>query len=214
MEYPEEIYATRNGGTLASEDMQVSGSAWGRRHAYNIGCARGYQSGYEAGKAEHTDPLEGYSNLTEAIKAGEPIDWEKLDGLKVQCVNPNLGTLRGELKRYRHHATNIPSGWWITGSDEAYVNALVAAWYGRGGWALWLEGELPLRRKTADQLDYYTYFYGHTPGEKPVMAYVGGSESGSGRRVHYAPCMATSLTRASNWVVLEEYGTSPKPEGK
>lgn len=173
------------------------------------------QHAFEAGKAEKSDPLEGFSNLTAAIDANEPIDWERLDGLKVQCVNPDVGTNRGTLERRESVASDSPDGWWKGGMDYIYVNALIHAWRGEDGWTLWIEGDIPLTRKTADQLDYYTYFYGHTPGEKPVMAYVGGSrEPWSGRRVHYVPSMATSLTRASNWVVLEEYGTSPKPEGK
>ena len=205
MEYPEEIYH------VFSDDMSASG----RRHAYNIGCARGYQVGYEAGKAERPDPLTGYSNLTVAIKDNEPIDWERLDGLNVKCVNPELrGEVHGTLKRNAEANAELSGAWRSRDMDEVYNAALWAGWRGKRGWSLYVEGEIPLRRKTADQLDYYTYFYGHTPGENPVMAYVGGRESGSGKRVHYAPCMATSLTRASNWVVLEEYGTSPKPEGE
>ena len=50
---------------------------------------------FRAGKAEEADPLAGYSNLTAAISAGEPIDWAKLDGKKVQCDNPDVGTNRG-----------------------------------------------------------------------------------------------------------------------
>lgn len=210
MEYPEEIYATRNGGTLASKDMQVNGSSWGRRHAYEVG--------YEAGKAvraEQADPLEVYSNLTAALKSGDPIDYEKLDGRKVQLVSPGVGELKGVLTRNERLKPNLPDAWWAEEMSASYIHALYDGWHGKNGWSLWIEGDIPLVRKTADQLDYYTYFYGHTPGEKPVMAYVGGSrEPWSGRRVHYAPCMATSLTRASKWVVLEEYGTFQKPEGK
>ena len=170
---------------------------------------------FEAGKAEKTDPLEGYSNLTEAIESGPPIDWEKLDRLKVQCVKSGVGAVVGITVRNVCFSTREAKGWWATDMDDIYIEAFGSAWNGTGDWTLWIEGEIPLIRKTADQLDYYTYFYGHTPGEKPVMAYVGGrSEPWSGRRVHYAPGMATSLTRASNWVVLEEYGPFQKPEGK
>ena len=246
MEYPEEIYATRDGGLLTSN----AGACWGRRHAFDVGYGAGKteQSDYiesmsslesvltdveqlegedlpfvkrliertvRAVRAEQPDHLAGYSNLTAAIKAGEPIDWAKLDGKKVQCDNPDVGTNRGELGRNETYTSERSAGWFYKSMDKTYVRSLIDAWRGNHGWTLWVEGEIPLIRKTADQLDYYTYFYGHTPGEKPVMAYVGGrSEPWSGRRVHYAPCMATSLTRASSWVVLEEYGTSPKPEDK
>lgn len=172
------------------------------------------QHAFETGKAEKTDPLEGYSNLTEAIESGPPIDYEKLDGLKVLCVNPDVGNLRGVLTRRGRLKPDSSDAWWDDDSTASYINALYDGWRGKEGWTLWVEGEVPLRRKTADQLDYYTYFYGYTPGKKPVMAYVGGEEYWSEKRVHYAPSMGASLTRASEWVVLEEYGTSPKPEGK
>ena len=40
------------------------------------------------------DPLAGFSNLTAAISAGEPIDWEKLVRRKVQYVKPGFGAFR------------------------------------------------------------------------------------------------------------------------
>ena len=156
------------------------------------------------------DPLEGFSNLTEAIKAGEPIDWERLDGLKAQCVQPGSGSLSGKLVRDDCWLANSGSGWEVHGMSADYLT--VTAWYGEDGWSLWIEGEIPLVRKTADQLDVGTYFRGEIPCYVECEAYVGGEEFGIGKRVHRAPSMIDSTVPASEWVVLEEYGTFQKPE--
>lgn len=207
MEYPEEIYETTiNGGKLGEYQREWGLEGAGRRRAYLLG--------YEAGKAEQADPLAGFSNLTEAIKAGDPIDYEKLDGLKVQCVNPDVGTIRGTLKRDPDCLPDICGAWWGMSMDDAYINALVDAWHGQSGWTLWVEGEIPLRRKTADQLPVGTYFRGEVPGYSTRLAYVGGDDSDTEKRVHYAPSMEKFRIPASEWEVLEEYGTFQKPEGK
>lgn len=161
------------------------------------------------------DPLEGFSNLTEAIKAGEPIDWEKLDGLKVQCVNPELGALRGKLERVSLYYPFSAAAWWKDDSDRAYIEAFNQAWRGKDGWALWVEGEIPLRRKTADQLEVGTYFLGKAWGDDPYLAYVGRPlEIDTVKTIYYAPGMLKAITPTSEWVVLEEYGPFQKPEGK
>ena len=205
MEYPEEIYH------VFSDDMSGSG----RRHAYNIGCARGYQSGYEAGKAEQADPLSDYSNLTAAIQAGEPIDWERLDGLKVQCVKPELGALIGKLDRDICSPIDDAHGWWDSGMGGIYIEAFDSAWCGRDGWTLWVEGDIPLVRKTADQLEVGTYFLGQAKGDSPYLAYVGRPiTNDTEKTIYYAPGMLKAITPASEWVVLEEYGPFQKPEDK
>lgn len=157
--YPEEIYATRDGGRLISmvsnNRRDWGGEGWGRRHAYQVG--------YEAGKAEQLDPLAGYSSLTAAISAGEPIDYEKLDGLKVQCVNPDIGTHRGKLVRDDVWPADSASGWVVYGMGITDITA----WHGDNGWTLWVEGEVPLIRKTADQLEPGTEFYGVLKTSEP-----------------------------------------------
>lgn len=200
MEYPEEIYH------VFSDDMSGSG----RRHAYNIGCARGYQVGYEAGKAETADPLEGFSNLTVAIKDNEPIDWERLDGLKVQCVKPGVGTLHWKLVRNKLRPADIPAGWWREGADSLYRSAFVYSWTSSYGWSLWVEGDIPLVRKTADQLEVGTYFLGETREKKIAEVYIG--EIFDSKVVLYPPRMGTSALSASEWVVLEEHGPFPFPD--
>ena len=162
-----------------------------------------------------TDPLAGYSNLTAAISAGEPIDWEKLDGLKVKCVNPEVrGEIHGTLKQDGSLEPYLPGAWWDRFSNAAYINALYDGWYGNDGWTLWAEGAIPTRRKTADQLKVGVYFWGQVKGDSPCLVYVGSLPGSDKKTVYYAPEMFKSSTPASKWVVLEEYGTFQKPEGK
>lgn len=207
MKYPEEIYATRDGGTMTTKQRAGGKSGWGRRHAYEVG--------YEAGKAEQADPLAGYSNLTAAIKAKEPIDWEKLDGLKVQCVNPDIGTLRGTLKRDPSCLIQRASGWWHQGVDDAYVHSLTSAWEGEDGWTLWVEGEVPLRRKTADQLPSGTCFRGRTSIEGGSVELGGVVVQGVDgfKTATFAGLFEDRLAREVE--VIEEYGigTFEKPKG-
>lgn len=158
------------------------------------------------------DPLEGFSNLTAAIIAGEPIDWARLDGLKTQCVNPELGALRGKLERVSLYYPFTATAWWKDDSDRAYIEAFNQAWRGKDGWALWVEGEIPLRRKTADQLKVGTYFRGEIREKKTAEMYVG--ETRGSKVVLYTPRMGKSEFPASEWVVIEEHGPFQKPEGK
>lgn len=157
------------------------------------------------------DPLEGFSNLTEAIKAGEPIDWEKLDGLKVQCVNPELGALRGKLERVSLYYPFSATAWWKDDSDRAYIEAFNQAWRGKDGWSLWVEGEIPLRRKTADQLKVGTYF---REVEGGALMYVGAGHQRGLKAVYRSPEMFVSPVPAEKWEVIEECGPFQKPEGK
>ena len=206
MEYPEEIYDTRDGG-MHTDHFKNTGAGWGRRHAYKVG--------YEAGKAEQADPLSDYSNLTAAIQAGEPIDWERLDGKKIQLVNPEMGTLHWTLKRDKRCAPDSFYGWWDGETDSVYVRALCPAWSGSYGWSLWVEGEIPLARKTSDQLEVGTYFLGELGGRSIDFMYVGRPiDTDKEKTIYYAPDMLKSITPASEWVVLEEYGPFQKPEDK
>lgn len=169
---------------------------------------------FEAGKVEAADPLAGYSNLTAAISAGEPIDWERLDGLKVQCDNPDVGTLEGELERRESAESDSPNGWWKSGRDYIYVNALTEAWCDEDGWTLWIEGDIPLVRKTADQLEVAHFFTGVLSGTTSESLMCVAGELGNGKRVRYASDFMPSHHPANKWEVIEEYGTFQKPEGK
>ena len=210
------------GDTMKEETMKDLEEVYRKASAMNLSPAEHAEvnklivSTFQAGAdwALFVVPLEGYSNLTSAIKADDPIDWEKLDGLKVKCVKSDVHTLQGELKRFSHYYPFTTNAWWDDDEDPVYVSAFKKAWNGEDGWTLWIEGEIPLRRKTADQLEIGTYFRGEITGYMEGEAYVGGEEFGIGKRVHRAPSMIESTVPASEWTVLEEYGTSPKPEDK
>ena len=144
--YPEEIY--KDFPTCGSEQGNIAAHMAGRQHAYDLG--------YEHGKQAQGDPQAGWSNLTEAIKAGENIDWERLNGLEAKCVHPELGTLAIRLQLEEDldgnlpHPVDSPQAWHEEGSElEAVIES---AWLSNDGWSLWVKGDLPLRKRTADGL--------------------------------------------------------------
>ena len=99
--------------------------------------------------------------------------------------------------------------------DNTYVRSLIDAWRGDDGWTLWVEGEVPLARKTADQLEVGTYFLGELGGRSIDFMYVGRPiDADKEKTIYYAPDMLKAITPASEWVVLEEYGPFQKPEDK
>ena len=203
MEYPEELdkihqkLATLNLATFELKEVN-----------------RLIERALRAGKAEQPDPLKGYSNLTAAISAGEPIDWDRLDGKRVQCVNPGVGELRGVLERDVLCSAERPGAWWSSGMHTAYIHSLSDAWDGEKGWVLYVEGEIPLRRKTADQLPVTTFFKGRRVGISGAGSFMCVGESENGKFILSAIDFLPSSRPAEEWEVLEEYGPFQKPEGK
>lgn len=150
--YPEEIY----------KDFPICGSEQGNIiAAYRSGRQHAYDLGYQQGQRTQGDPLAGWSNLTEAIKAGERIDWERLDGLEAKCVHPGRGTLTHRLERDNFCFSNSPGGWYINESANVWKQAIFDSWHGQQSWSLWVKGDLPLRKQTADQLALGTCFRAH-----------------------------------------------------
>lgn len=177
---------------------------------------RAYRAGLTC-NIEQADPLAGYSNLTAAIKAGEPIDYEKLEGRFAKCVHPELPTPFpiGNLQVHHDSSLSTPTGWRETidslGSVRRYV--LMHSWWGEYDWSLWVEGDIPLRHKTADQLELGTYFLGKAHNDSSCLAYVGRPlTSDTVNTIYYAPEMLKAITPATEWEVLEEYGPFQKPE--
>lgn len=159
--YPEEIYTTETGATITSPKKRRM-----VEKAYTLGTLRSgatrqdldkaYDVGFERGK-KHKDNLTGFSNLTEAIAAGERIDWDALDGLEAKCVHPELGTLTHRLERNTQWSKHTSIGWHHN-KEATWAAALNHAWGDKGRWSLWVKGELPLRKQTADQLEPGTCF--------------------------------------------------------
>ena len=153
--YPEKIYPKLGLRTDAFGCLTY-------RTVFNSDFESAYDLGFKNGKLkadlENQAPLVGWSNLTEAIKAGERIDWEALDGLPAKCVHPELGTLTYKLERDNVCSSTMPSGWYMNKSANVWKQAVSDSWYGLQGWSLWVKGDLPLRKLTADQLEPGTCF--------------------------------------------------------
>lgn len=151
--YPEEIYETRDGLTMTLKQRDGHGGRV-RRRAYDLG----FRDGRFKERLEASNPRAGWSNLTDAIKAGERIDWDALDGIEAKCVHPELGVLTYKMERFRHDAPNHYLGWAST--STVWDRAFDLAWQGESGWSLWVKADLPLRKLTADELEPGTCFYG------------------------------------------------------
>lgn len=142
-EYPVEIYPKPN--------ERIKDSA---ERIYDLG----FRDGRFKERLEASNPLAGWSNLTYAIQAGERIDWAALDGLEAKCVHPELGVLTYKLERDGRFPPAKYSAWYKTGCPTIWLEALINSWYGRNGWSLWVKGDVPLRKQTADQLAPGTCF--------------------------------------------------------
>lgn len=152
--YPEEIYETRDGGIMTLKQRDGFGGQ-ARRYAYDLG----FKNGQLKADLENQAPLVGWSNLTEAIQAGEPINWERLDGLEAKCVHSELGALTHKLVRDQPEPPYSWMGWGDRGSMISQWDTIFeCAWQGSSGWTLYIKGDLPLRKLTADQLALGTCF--------------------------------------------------------
>ena len=191
-------------------DLESKGSEWDETDVRKL-----VERAFEAGKADQSDPLTGYSNLTDARKNGQPIDWDKLEGLSVRVFNPDISIVRGKMARNKHQPRDKETGWWTYGvHEDIYTLAFTQGWKGLGGWSLWVKGEIPLIRKTADQLEVAHFFTGVLSGTTSESLMCVASGPGIGKNIRYASDLRPSFHPASKWEVIEEHGTFQKPEGK
>lgn len=149
--YPEEIY----------KDAETGGEHFIPRFretfekAYDLG----FRDRRFKERLEASNPLAGWSNLTEAIQDGERIDWDALDGIEAKCVHPEIGILTSKLDRDPIELELEKAEAWFTNkADVAWGSALLQAWRCADGWSLWVKGDLPLRKRTADELEPGTCF--------------------------------------------------------
>lgn len=118
------------------------------------------ENAYDLGKKHALADTGDWHNLTKAIADGEPIDFEKLDGRKVRmsCETTSIEATLSRDDEFLPWGTNA---WSLTNDND--VNHLWGffseAWHGRYGWALWLDGEIPMRKQTAFALHAGTKFY-------------------------------------------------------
>ncbi len=154
---------------------------------------------YDLGK-EHAlaDPGD-WHNLTGAIKAGEPIDFEKLDGRKIrltkgQAVVEDVLEQNNNYRLYSYHG-----GW-----KCSVFKYFAPAWHGEDDWTLWVDGEIPMRKQTADTLPFGTSFKDSHGHEYVVVAH--------GRvQALYGNC---NVTPAKNIVVNEIFGMYGQKESE
>lgn len=154
--YPEEIYSP----------------VWGL-NPHNPECksitSAAIEKAYDLGRTHAADPLEGYSNLTEAIKDGAGIDWEKLDGREIRMVNEDGREICGYKMESEEGAA---SGNRILSTDKPISGKFLSAeinesYRGHRGWTLYIKGEVPVKRKTADELEPGTEFFGVLKTDEP-----------------------------------------------
>lgn len=149
--YPDEIYDCPD-GTYAGKREWVR---YGPNTHAGVMAQRAYNLGREHAKQEATAEPD-WHNLTEQIQAGANIDWEQLDGVKARCVHAEIGTLTHKLtRRDRNFPPESILEW-----DFVYplLSTFHDSWEGHNGWTLWIDRPVPLKRKTADQLEPGTCF--------------------------------------------------------
>lgn len=152
--YPDEIYDCPD-GTYAGKREWVR---YGPNTHAGVMAQRAYNLGREHAKQEATAEPEWY-NLTEAIASGANIDWEQLDGVKARCAHESGAEFLHHLsKKEGVGIASLPKMWVDSESPFYWDDALKHSWRGIGNWTLWIDCPVPLKRKTADQLEPGTCF--------------------------------------------------------
>lgn len=113
---------------------------------------------------EITDRYGGYTNLTKAIRDGEPIDFEALDGRRVKFTHDKGTVVKSVLRRRKDKTVkpSIPSAWVLACDDLFFDSELVCGFNGCHGWTMYVEGEVPLRTRTVLDMK---------PGEQATVRY-------------------------------------------
>lgn len=112
-------------------------------------------------------PMHGFSSLSRAYHEGLAIDWSKLDGRVARVVRKSS---RWYLEYRLHRNPAYPQHkifGWISNSDSAVGNILNNALVCDNGTELFINGEVPIKRETADKLAAGTFFTGYRNGESP-----------------------------------------------
>ncbi|WP_346843762.1 hypothetical protein [uncultured Rothia sp.] len=159
-EYPKEIYMA---GDEFSNFLVGKGSPIGdmAEKAYDLGFDTGFNSSKNYALAGAGD----WHNLTEAIASGEPIDFEKLDGRRVRFTSESFDCVETTLTREEAFFAHSVNGW-----DCPASLLFRMAWNGADGWTLWVDGEIPMKKQTADTLPFGTSFKDSHGNEYVVVA--------------------------------------------
>lgn len=195
--YPEEIYPGDMG--ILGAKSRCTPNISDIEYAYDLGKAHG---------KEPSDPLDWFSNLTQAIQDGVRIDWERLDGIVVKCVHERHGIVSTRLELQEdssgllvHADLSEPYAWREEGEPLAYL--IDESWIGSFDWSLWVEGEIPVKKRTADELEPGTCFKGRY--ESSVSTYFTLIDN-EGEKNAYHMTLGESFN-PTDIEVLEVYGT-------
>ena len=109
------------------------------------------------------------------FKPSDDLDYEALDGREAKLVHRD-GVEAKLVNRDRVEVTltmrrdtssvqpaSAPPAW---DAPDCLVAAFFAAWRGQSGWSLYIKGDLPTKRVTADTLEFSTCFAGVLPSGK------------------------------------------------
>lgn len=152
-----------------------------------------------------------WSNLTEAIQAGAPIDWVEFGerNWKARIRFADGRKIKGFLLRIPDREHSTPHGWdFLYARDGSYqgYSFLSDSWEGRFGWSLWVKGGIPLLAEsgsepvTADALPLGTCFL----DMEGVQCFL--LEDGVGSKVVCSPLSTRTFRFAHEVEVRESYG--------
>lgn len=157
---------------------------------------------------EQSDPLDGFSNLTQAIQDGVRIDYSRLDSKLAKIFHGEHGVLLTQLELQEdssglliHPNLEEPDAWREEGGP--LTDLLDESWLGNFGWSLWVEGDIPLNPPTVDELEPGTGFRGEYLNGV-CYDYVIYNDRGGKKR---AICLSTGVREDPTDIdVIEVYG--------
>ena len=95
------------------------------------------------------------------FKPSDDLDYEALDGREAKLVHKDGAELTFTMHRdILRLPADMPSGW---AAPKHTGVAFLAGWHGDDGWKLYIKGDLPTKRVTADTLEPGTGFAGVAP---------------------------------------------------
>lgn len=167
---------------------------------------------YEAGIIEDALDLSRYGCLTAAHQLGKKIDYPELEGKKVILVcKDGCCRVQGKLSMYAtiipERATTVDS-WAVFGATDFPLTQFVEDWVDIDWW-LWVEGELPIVSKTANELPVGMVFRGVWDGNDTEDLFIL-CKRGDGLTVT-SPNGSWGFLEPERVTVLEEYGVGVLP---
>ena len=99
------------------------------------------------------------------FKPSDGLDYEALDGREAKLVHRDGVEVTLTMRRDTSSVqpASAPPAW---DASDCLVAAFFAAWRGQSGWKLYIKGDLPTKRVTADTLEFSTCFAGVLPSGK------------------------------------------------